>query len=64
LGRFLVPFVINTSYLIERVKDGFSNLEDSSTEYVITEVVGTMFGSNSKPYPKIYGQRFCGLQYT
>ena len=39
---FLVPLVINTSYLIERVKDGFPNLEDSSTEYVITEVVGTM----------------------
>jgi len=51
------------SVKIERVKDGFPNLEDSSTEYVITEVVGTMFGSNSKPYPKIYGQRFCGLQY-
>jgi hypothetical protein len=62
--RFLVPFVINTSDLTERVKEEFSNLVDGPTEYVITEVVGRMFDSIGEPYLRLRVKRFCGLRYT
>ena len=60
----MVPFVINTSDLTERVKEEFSNLEDGPAEYVIKEVVDRIFDSIGEPYLGLRVNRFCGLRYT
>jgi hypothetical protein len=49
----LILFVIDTSDLTERVEEEFFNLEDSLREFVMTVVVGKIFNSIGKTYPRV-----------
>ena len=49
----MIPLVINTSDLTERVKEEFSNLVDGPTESVIKEVIDRIFDSVGEPYLRL-----------